>query len=315
MIFIPKPNRYEKVIYQVNNSINEELGISDKVTTLSRQLSSEIINLSKTKSSLPCGIKNVKVKNFNFKHECFGKDLDVFVTVKNFTHKEDYIEYVSKYGNEEFESASSSFGEQKIKTLRKPIRYDMVSVTALSISGTVNKTLLISSLSHELRHIYDQHFTDKSFSLRNDNDLYNYAETLFKNGKTREEREFGLLLYVSFDYERRAIIQDFNDTAENHLPKHDGHMMTEFLRSNKTIETINNIRLLLNKTENGVYDKLIENISMSKQKVIKMFKNAYKDLITRYGKAVIKFKNALRECRINHIPIYHRFELYSEYLI
>ena len=88
MIFLPKPNRYEKVIYQVNNSINEELGISDKVTTLSRQLSSEIINSSKTKNSLPCGIKNVKVKNFNFKHECFGKDLDIFVTVKNFTHKE-----------------------------------------------------------------------------------------------------------------------------------------------------------------------------------------------------------------------------------
>ena len=28
MIFLPKPNRYEKVIYQVNNSINEEIGES-----------------------------------------------------------------------------------------------------------------------------------------------------------------------------------------------------------------------------------------------------------------------------------------------
>jgi flagellar capping protein FliD len=172
-----------------------------------------------------------------------------------------------------------------------------------------------------------------SFANFKDNTLYMSAADLFnKSQEGTSDKDVGLLGYMSFDYERHSFIEEYFDSIKQLILRiqngdEDSNALVHFIdNSNPIMDKIVKMRLTLTKLKegNGTYvsslNEMLKNTGFTVDKFIKRAEHSINDLLTRYGKCIVKIKDEYpqlfkdrRYSELSYVQNKHR--LHPEYYI
>lgn len=317
----------ESVKRDINLIIVEELGVSAQVSSVISHIVNKIkdgyVNIKSTPLRDKDGkyIGGVGFRDFTFTDKVFGVDMTFFVRVYLFNNEQTYQKMVRTFGDKPFTDAKSSFGDNKLPSSGRMIKTNMVSVSAVCINGRLSEDTLSASLSHELRHMYDQSMWQKSFTTRTDNDLYRNSMSIINSVNYNEkQRLIAFAIYQSFDYEQQAAIQEFYDKAITTLNNKGPNGVNDYIKDNEILDTLMKMKFIRDQlSENGntidEFHKIENLIGIDISSAIKMITNGMDSLSKKYGKAIISVKNDMEREGINISQLERTNEIDSRYKI
>lgn len=317
----------ESVKRDINLVIVEELGVSAQVTSVINHLVEKIKEGYVTIKSTPLRdqegkyINGVGFRDFTFTDKVFGTDMTFFIRVYLFNDEQTYQKMVTKFGVKPFTDAKSSFGDNKLPSSGRIVKTNLVSVSAVCVNGHLSEDTLSASLSHELRHMYDQSMWQKSFTTRKDNDLYRNSMGIINSANYNEkQRMIAFAIYQSFDYEQQALIQEFYGGAITTLNTKGPNAVNDYIKDNEILDTLMKMRFIRDQlSENGntidEFHKIEGLIGLDISSTIKIITNGIDSLAKKYGKAIISVKNEMEREGINISQLERTNEINSRYKI
>lgn len=325
---------------QVNSYITEELGISDYVGEATKELYIRIIDeIGKSPKFylIYSGreIKSIIKQSVSFKFEFNGMSLTVSVDYYNFKDVSVRHKWSDVLPDELFNNASSIYGDfylsDTARKKKKPFKPDMVSLNLVGISGRIDKVKAYRSISHELRHVYEQYSNRrKPFSEYNDNALYMKCADYFNYApKGSTKSNIGLTGYLSFNYERRALVEEFFRGIEAKIENAEfsNKDLMEILKNNNDVfYKMSVIKSTINRLTNNdseyvkVCNDMLQETGFTIDKFTKRCISAFNDLCKRYGKCIIKLKNDypdifLRNGIGGNVLEHHYQKKYAKYFV
>lgn len=325
---------------RVNSYITEELGISDYVGEATKELYIRIIDeiRKSPKFYFIYGVREIKSvikQSVSFNFEFNGISLTVSADYYNFKDKTERCKWLDVLPDSLFDNASSLYGDfylsDTARRKKKPFKPDMVSLNLIGISGRIDKIKVYRSISHELRHVYEQHSNKrKPFSEYNDNALYMKCADYFNYApKGSTKSDIGLTGYLSFNYERRALAEEFFRGIEAKIENAEfsnKDLMGILKNDNEVFSKMSVIKSTINRLTNNdseyvkICNDMLQETGFTIEKFIKRCVNSFNDLCKRYGKCIIKLKNDypdifLRNGISENVLEHHYQKKYAKYFV
>ena len=310
----------EDVKRDVNFLIVEELGVSSRVSSaadyITKRIEEEYPKIKSTPLSDGVGYRDIV-----FIDKIFNEDITFFVRVYLFKNTKYYDKFVKEYGESVLNNANSLYGKQTLPYSKHTINAKTVSVNASCISGRIDKDRLTSSLSHELRHVYEQAMQNKRFSSRKDNTLYISSSAILNSPNFSEtKRLIAYCIYMSFDYEQRATIQDFHDKAIKVLETEGSNKLNDYLSENDVVHTLMKMKyvkeqLSSNRAFINEFEEISDTIKLNVWECIKWIDNGFSFLSKKFGKAIIAIRNDEERIGVNMPTLERTNELNGNYKI
>lgn len=255
--------------------ILEELGISLIVVDKSKEIYNNIMDNLKQQEMQKSEICTFKVGVI----ECTIDDIKFHISYTCRYFKDDT--FIKEYGEEYFTEGASAF-------LSKNFIYCNINLYA--ISGTINKKLALSTIQHEIEHIFQEIKAEKSFPT--DNDKYATMATDMQS-KDIIYHDIARLVYCCYNTEQEGFI---NGTY--------AYCMTDNFNTNPFSSEPYTFYSIL-KTPAGqlyqelmsLYKKLLNNKDMQK-----LLKDRYNMSLKEVEKSIDRFKRKLGRLiiKINH---------------
>lgn len=176
----------DKVKQLINESIDEELWISDEVVLTANEICNEICSWKIPK-------KSGKMVTRGFK----TNGIQVSCTYLLFRTPKEYSDYLSEHGLSELDSESVVY---------KGI--SMLLTKAAVVSGHIREESFQGSVMHEVEHLYQQDMRDKPFHEDDGNVLYTATKDILASCTDKNVREVAIPIYLSFDYEADAYLNE-----------------------------------------------------------------------------------------------------------
>lgn len=317
----------ESVKRDVNLIIVEELGVSAQVSSsivhILNKIKDGYVNVQSTplKDENDRYIDGVGFRDFNFSDRVFGTDLTFFVRIYMFNNEHTYKNVISKYGVKPFTDAKSSFGDNKLPISKRTVTVNMISVSGVCINGRISEDTLMSSLSYELRHVYDQSMWQKSFSSRKDDTLYRKLSGILNSTDYSEkQRLIAFSIYQSFDYEQQALVQEFYDKAIDILNKKGPNVVNDYIKDNEIIDTLMKMKFVRNQLSENLdtindFREIKGFIGIDIYSAMKLVNNGITSLSKKYGKAVVMLKKEMERDGVNITQLERTNEIGSQYKI
>lgn len=261
-----------KIKYDIRTAINEELSINNDVTSLSNSIFNtikDIFSHGKTTNIKKNGYVECKG---NFYQSLNGYKINVCFTIFNFRSNEDYEQ------NIEYLSDNFSYATKADKKLY------FLTVYGYAVNNKLQVEDIVDSIQHEVEHIFQGSIGKKSLNT-NDN-LYLSAINHINDGNI-----LGIIantIYFSYDYEQDAIVNGLYAqlmSSENPVPRWDDIVDTQIYDS---IEFLKKSILVLSLKKHWLQDKCRNTFGITIDNVILNAKKAYKRLINKVGKVLIK---------------------------
>lgn len=289
----------DEINESINEVITEEMGISDEVDKETDKLTNfilkhmKMLKLSNIKNvSLPDKFVNgIKFKNGSFTYKVFGLDIGVEYYCFHFDSDETFNDYIEMYGDSTFNASSHLGLTSKNKWLKK---MNFIRVNFAVVKNDLKEKYFRQSVKHELTHIYEQYKSNTNFSDRFDDNVYKKIMSVIGNPSYGEhERNFYYTLYLCFDYERRAYVNEFYTSLKD--KKYDNFIPSMVATDNEIYDKVLSMKKTLSNINDGTYDQIIENFTnefkgYSKDKIVGIIESSINDFVKRIGKAVMKFK-------------------------
>lgn len=244
--------------------ISESYGISTEVENTVLKIKDEIIKNSKEKNWIQQG--KIKIKNGNFKYNIFGELININYNIINFITEENYDELWENF----------DFGAEYKANIKT------ISLTIGMFNGGYITSTFISSLQHELTHLYDNIKTNGHTIPDKSKNLYKkIVGLLSSNNKIFSEKvyELGWCLYYSFKSERMAFANSFYT-----IVKQDVNLINQ-------TEEYNMLYLYKRVLEYwNEYKSCAQAFELTSQKCYNIINNGYKELVRALGRAYTKAK-------------------------
>lgn len=167
------------LLEELRKVIKEELGISDKVTEISKMLFSEIMDRIPTVEEKEKNDVMIK-KEFSLTFSVDGAKINCGVAYRNFLSKD-----FSKIYNTSYITDGSSV------RISNKIFFCFINVFA--VCGTLNKEKAMETIQHEVEHIFQQIRTGHSFG---GDQLYGKIKTDMESGYKNRSKVARLLYYT-----------------------------------------------------------------------------------------------------------------------
>jgi hypothetical protein len=186
-----------RLIESINSVIKEEMGINRDVANATFGIYNLISDDFKSQKSQVIE-DGVGIRKGCITYDLLGKEVYIQYSIKNFRDKEYLERYAERHGIET--DGRSIVSYDKSKNCNKYIT-NGVWVYGISISGTIDRALLMDTIQHEIEHIFQQ------FKMNNDfgkDAVIGYVN----NGISSEdeyERHMADIVYMSFKYEQEGF--------------------------------------------------------------------------------------------------------------
>ena len=275
----------DKVKQLINESINEELCIADEVVLTANKICNAICSEKTFDKTLVYDNPRVhtSINSFNI------NGIKIACTYYFFNNPKDCKEYMSNVKKEGLKA--ESFLSNGLK---------LMFLDAVSISGKVRDEMIESSVMHEVEHLYQQERRGKPFHDDIGNKLYVATEDILKTCREENIRRVAIALYLSFDYEADAYLNElYSDmvAVEPYIFQMDEILKNSLLYRYLTIS--NNI---LTDIKDGNYDCSDAIAEYSKYKVkinletiTRRISHSVNRISKKIGKVVVKAKKDVVE--------------------
>lgn len=283
-----------EIYRDVNQMINEELGIADHVKNEVDSIYDLIIKNTETadRSIISDG---TSARNGNFKIEFLNRELTIFFTLVNFKDYKYREEYREKYGNSYLDSSSRFFYRRTGKD--KIVNLTSISVAMESINGTIQNVANIKdSIQHELEHIYQQTLMDKEFGNGN---LYSIAVSNIYSSNDME-RYLSNIIYMSFKSEIEGFSNGLYAFANDILKNGEMKINLIFSQSDafKKLQLIYEARkyIIANFNSNELANALCKykQYDINKNNIIRIADKTIQQMVGRFGKVLMKVKKDIK---------------------
>lgn len=268
----------KEIINEIDNSINEELSISNQLKNEANRIIDEVKFSIKNTPTLPFNIKNVSYKTNKITTNFNGDDINIIYYYYNFFYEDDYNK-----------------NKRHIDNITKNVYKDKtIYVTILAISGGLLLNTFQDSIYHELEHMYQQKMMNKDFGF---NKIYKIG-LLLKKSNIYEDYVIGNSIYLSRDFEQDAYVNglyallinacDSQLKIMNILKKSDAYNALYSLKKNLNY-------IINNEKKIKAQIKMYNGFGLTYNNIIVIIKKAIKRFENKIGKVVIKVRNEIIE--------------------
>lgn len=267
----------EEILKEINDSINEELSISNQLKDEAFRICGEIVKSIKNTPTLPFNIKNVSFKGNNVFTTFFGEKINIIYKFYNFFYKEDYDNNHEKI---DVDNRSSYMNK-------------VIYITIFAISGNIIANMFNDTMYHELEHFYQSKNSNKEVGNKQ---IYKIALWL-KNSGYKDNYIVGDAIYLTRDFEQDAYINGlYGFLIDGCTSKYD---VTEKLKRSDAYDVLYRLKhhfnYILNNKEKVDYVLKQSKINFNYNNFINMIKKAINRFENKIGKVVIKVNNDIIE--------------------
>ena len=267
----------DKVKQLINESIDEELCISDEVMFTANKICNAICGEKTFDKTLIYNNPRVhsSINSFNI------NGIKIACTYYFFNNPKDYKEYMSNVKKEGLKA--ESFFSHGLK---------LMFLDAVSISGKVRDEIIESSVMHEVEHLYQQERRGKPFHDDIGNKLYVATEGILKTCREENIRRVAIALYLSFDYEADAYLNELYSDMVAVEP--DIFQMNEILKNSLLYRYLTISNNILTDIRSGNYDAIAEyskyKVNINIETITRRISHSVSRISKKIGKVIVKAK-------------------------
>ena len=259
---------------QLAESVNEALGVSNDVWSMSLNLRQQILSDLKKRPSVKIS-EGVFVKTGELYTTFLNKPLTVEYQYVNFIDKTVYAE----------KSRQISL---KRNLYNKSL--NLLTLHIISISGNIDETSLVDTIQHELHHNFQESESGLDFA---NIPLYQKALRLKQFDEDSLQYNIGDILYITFKHEIEAYAnglfaylvtkynQGYRDTV-GLVMESEIYNMLQTLRKRKVMF------LKYHKTQQS--KRIMKWVGMSDEKLVKRIDSADDEIVSRMGRVIVAAK-------------------------
>lgn len=267
----------KEILNEINESINEELSISNQLKDEAFRICGEIVNSIKNTPTLPFNVKNVSFKGNNVFTTFFGERINIVYKFYNFFYKEDYYD---KHEKINVDNRSSYVNK-------------VIYVTIFAISGHIIANTFNDTVYHELEHLYQSKTSNKEVG---NEQIYKIALWL-KNSGNKDSYIAGDAIYLTRDFEQDAYINGlYGFLIDGCTSKYD---VTEKLKRSDAYDVLYRLKhhfnYILSNKEKVEYVLKRSQINFNYNNFVIMIKKSIKRFENKIGKVVMKVNNDIIE--------------------
>ena len=284
----------------INRILIEELGISDEVVNATNIIFNRIIDEYKHKkyeSIVPHGVGIYEYQGYFIQENIFGHDLEVMYSVYNFNDKSCREEYILHYGTG-YQNAGSNFRYLGKGENRKLVSNKIMIVLEAISGDIINEEDALDSAQHEIEHMFQQSSMDKEFGNLN---LYRQVSSNLYS-KDKFKHNVALVLYMSFKSEIEGYANGLYAYVKQRL-KENPINVNQIFRDSAAYQKLQQMYTAKNFIKANINDKRMDyafyeykRFGIQKQKINKTIEKTIKEMLTRFGKALVKArKDSLKQ--------------------
>lgn len=284
----------------INRIILEELGISDEVVSAANIIFNRIIEEYKNKkydNIIPHGVGIYEYQGYFIQENIFGHDLEVIYSVYNFNDKSCREEYISQHGTG-YQNVGSNFRFLGKGENRKLVA-NRIMIVLEAISGNIiAEENALDSAQHEIEHIFQQSSMNKEFGSLN---LYRQVSSnLYSADKFKHN--VALVLYMSFKSEIEGYANGLYAYVKQRL-KENPINVNQIFRDSAAYQKLQQMYTAKNFIKANINDKRMDSafyeykrFGIQKQKIDKIIEKTIREMLSRFGKALVKArKDSLKQ--------------------
>ena len=284
----------------INKILNEELGISDEVVNVTNLIFDKIIKEYKSKkykNIIPHGKGIYEYQGYFIETNVFGHNLTIEYSIFNFNDRICREEYIAKNGNG-YLNAGSNFRYLGKGENRKLVSNKIMIVLEAISGDIINEEDALDSPQHELEHMFQQSSMDKEFGNLN---LYRQVSSNLYS-KNKFKHNVALVLYMSFKSEIEGYANGLYAYVKQRL-KENPINVNQIFRDSAAYQKLQQMYTAKNFIKANINDKRMDNafyeykrFGIQKQKINKTIEKTIKEMLTRFGKALVKTrKDSLKQ--------------------
>lgn len=291
---------FEILQNDINDSINESLGISEVVSSeterICKIIENDILKSDKKLIASGVGYKNGQTKIEVFKNSKTIKGVNILCV--NLSFRWEYYNFKDKHYKSKFlekngittEGRSVLIINHYKRTKGKPDS-GFVILNIFSTSGKIDENSFHDTISHEIRHVLETNMYGKQF---NDKNLISFVND-YQHSDDKYERKIARALYLCNKHEQSAYSQGLYEflkiekwkygDVDKALEKSDSYNIMLELK-----EIINFLKNIKDKDNLNYYLKKYKQFGINKDNFLKILDKCYNNMVTNIGKAIIKTK-------------------------
>lgn len=280
----------ELLIERINKIIQETSGINDELDYNVYSIAKEFTNYFQKNKNLKYDENGLKYMSKTIKKEIFNKNFNIECTCVYFDSKNDYQNYISKYGD-----FPNGFVDLK--------KYFYIKVFLISINGNFLYDDFYDSIYHEIEHPFQVTMMGKEFG---GTDLNAYIRSKI-NSNNRYERIIAETIYATRHNEQDAMVNGMWDYIKYNIENDENFngRIDKYIVNNEAsiwlMKLYKNYAFILNNKDNQEFINALEKY--------RIFNINYGRLISivKYGIKRFEDKIALvtRKLKQRYIKEYH----------
>lgn len=308
---------FEILQNDLNQFINESLGISDAVTEEAKRICNLILNAissaNKTLIASGVGYKNGNTKTEVFKNNKTVKGVDI--PTVNIDFRWEYYNFKNREYKSRFLEKNNINTAGNSVLIINPFKINnrnnngFVTLTIFSTSGNIDQNSMVDTIGHELRHILETDIPSKQFS---NGDLMSFVNTNLQS-QNYYTKLIAEILYFSEKHEINGFMQGFYDFITTEKWKYGS--VDKAIEHSESYNTMLYLKERIIEAQKYMNDDDFINEIDKYQKYginhnnfIKKANTQYKEIMKRIGKVIIKSKQDFISEGLHYGINYLRFQ-------